>query len=929
MALHHIKKRNGTIAVFDSRKIDHAIAKAFEAVRGKADLEKTKVLSENVVENIETRFGNAIPEVEGVQDLVERVLMENGFFDVAKAYILYRERHRELRQERQKELWDRIDQGKLSVTKRDGSKQTFSHAKLVHSFAQACKGFEGVVDVQQIVRQCEAGLYDGISSKEISQLTVNTAKSYIERDPAFESITARLFLANLYQEAFRGGHSEEELEKAYRSAFVQNVQREVEVGLLAKEMLDFDLEKLSEKIVIERDLLLGYRGLQTLYDRYFLVDRERARRLEAPQMFWMRVAMGLASKEEAKEERAVEFYEVMSALRYVPSTPTLLNTATRFPQLSSCFLTTVEDDLEHVFKTFANNAMLSKWSAGLGNDWTNVRAAGSIVQSSGVEMQGVVPFLRVANDTTIAINRSGKRRGATCAYLETWHFEIEDFLDLRKNTGDERRRTHDMNTANWIPDLFMKRVQDDGEWTLFSPNEVPELHHLYGKAFEEKYCKYEEMARRGEIKLHKTLRAKDLWKKMLTSLYETGHPWIVFKDPCNIRSPQDHVGVVHSSNLCTEITLNTSREEIAVCNLGSVNLSKHVLNGKWNEALLRDTVKTAVRMLDNVIDINFYPIPETKTSNMRHRPIGLGVMGFQDALYAMNVNFDSDEMVELADESMEIIGYYSILASSELAKERGKYESYNGSKWDRNIFPLDSLDLLEKERGVPIEIPRTARLDWNKVRESVKQCGMRNSNCLAIAPTATIANIAGCFPSIEPIYKNIYVKSNMSGEFTVVNHYLVEDLKELGLWNQTMLELVKAHDGNLQNISMIPSALKNKYKETFEIDAEWLVKAAAARGKWIDQSQSLNIFTSTTSGKRLSDIYLYAWKKGLKTTYYLRTLGASSIEKSTVGLQQQKNVVVESPSAPKIAQTIVAGSGETVSEVKACLLDDPTCEACQ
>ncbi|HLC89990.1 MAG TPA: ribonucleoside-diphosphate reductase subunit alpha, partial [Patescibacteria group bacterium] len=668
-----------------------------------------------------------------------------------------------------------------------------------------------------------------------------------------------------------------------------------------------------------------------------------------------RVAMGISLLENKKEEAVKRFYDVISTLRFVPSTPTLFHAGTLHPQLSSCYLTTIEDSLDHIFKCVGDNAQLSKWSGGVANDWTSLRATGALIRGTGVESQGVIPFLKVANDTTVAINRSGRRRGATCAYLETWHMDIEDFLELRKNTGDERRRTHDMNTANWIPDLFMKRVINDDKWTLFSPDEVSDLHHLYGRNFEKRYLYYEEQAGQGKIRLFKTIRAKDLWKKMIVMLFETGHPWMTWKDPSNIRSPQDHVGVVHSSNLCTEITLNTSVNETAVCNLGSVNLVRHIVNKKLDVDLLKETVTIAMRMLDNVIDVNFYPTTEAKNSNLKHRPVGLGVMGFVDALYLMDLKFDSNEAVDFADYCQEVVSYSAILTSSQLAAERGTYQTYHGSKWDRGILPLDTLNLLEEERGEKIPVEQISRLDWSVVREAIKKNGMRHSNCMAIAPTATIANIVGCFPSIEPIYKNVYVKSNMSGEFIVVNNYLVEDLKKLNLWDVPILEAIKARDGNIQEIYTIPALIREKYKEVFDIEPEWLIKAAAYRGKWIDQSQSLNLFTKGNSGKKISDMYQYAWSMGLKTTYYLRSLAATGVEKSTLDLAKQENLstvvrqtqnpssapeiqpepIIEPMSQPILAvagagaTTVMIGSEEVTTNPMLCKIDDPDCEACQ
>ena len=729
----------------------------------------------------------------------------------------------------------------------------------------------------------------------------------------------------------------------------------MEIGRLDPRLLNFDLEAISHYLKPERDDFFLYLGGQTLADRYFLSNPETKQILETPQTFWLRVAMGISLLENKKEEAVKRFYDVISTLRFVPSTPTLFHAGTLHPQLSSCYLTTIEDSLDHIFKCVGDNAQLSKWSGGVANDWTSLRATGALIRGTGVESQGVIPFLKVANDTTVAINRSGRRRGATCAYLETWHMDIEDFLELRKNTGDERRRTHDMNTANWIPDLFMKRVINDDKWTLFSPDEVSDLHHLYGRNFEKRYLYYEEQAGQGKIRLFKTIRAKDLWKKMIVMLFETGHPWMTWKDPSNIRSPQDHVGVVHSSNLCTEITLNTSVNETAVCNLGSVNLVRHIVNKKLDVDLLKETVTIAMRMLDNVIDVNFYPTTEAKNSNLKHRPVGLGVMGFVDALYLMDLKFDSNEAVDFADYCQEVVSYSAILTSSQLAAERGTYQTYHGSKWDRGILPLDTLNLLEEERGEKIPVERISRLDWSVVREAIKKNGMRHSNCMAIAPTATIANIVGCFPSIEPIYKNVYVKSNMSGEFIVVNNYLVEDLKKLNLWDVPILEAIKARDGNIQEIYTIPALIREKYKEVFDIEPEWLIKAAAYRGKWIDQSQSLNLFTKGNSGKKISDMYQYAWSMGLKTTYYLRSLAATGVEKSTLDLAKQENLstvvrqtqnpssapeiqpepIIEPMSQPILAvagagaTTVMIGSEEVTTNPMLCKIDDPDCEACQ
>jgi ribonucleoside-diphosphate reductase alpha chain len=931
-----VRKRDGSIVDFDSVKITAALEKAISAVRGGTVQSELDALTLKVVKELDNTYRGTIADMEGVQDIVEQVLMGSGYYDVAKAYILYRERHAQIRSEKQDEIFQKIEENRLSIIDRDGKKVNFSEQLLRNYIAQACKGYEGVVNVEDILRSVEASLYDNIPTGELSNLVVMTTRGLIEINPIYDVVTARMFLSTMYREVI-GAHIRVEERAAYSEAFVKNMRQGVAIGRLDKAIGEFDLESLSKRLDPIRDEMIPYRGLQTLYDRYFTYDHGAEKHLETPQMFWMRVAMGLAINEPDRNAAAARFYDVLSKLEFVSSTPTLFHSGTAYPQMSSCYLTTVQDDLYDIFKAYSDNAQLSKWSGGLGNDWSNIRATGAFIKSTGVESQGVIPFLKISNDVTVAINRSGKRRGATCAYLEAWHLDVEDFIDLRRNTGDERRRTHDMSTAIWIPDLLLKRVQEDGKWTLFSPHEVPELHHTFGSMFERRYAEYEKMAAEGKLQMHKTVKAKDIWRHMLTQLFETGHPWITFKDPSNIRSPQDHVGVVHNSNLCTEITLNTSKDETAVCNLGSVNMARHVSKGQLDMRKLEETVKTGMRMLDNVIDLNAYPTVEAKNSNMRHRPVGLGIMGFQDALYQLDINFDSEEAVKFADQSMEAIAYYAIMASAELAKEKGSYQTYKGSKWDRGVFPQDTLDILEKERGIKINVPRGGTLDWTPVREAVRNYGMRNSNCMAIAPTATISNIAGCFPSIEPIYNEVYVKSNMSGDFTVVNRYLVEDLKKVGLWSKRMLEEIKNHDGSIQQINSIPTKLKEKYKNAFEIEPEWLIRIAAYRGKWIDQSQSLNIFTATSSGKRLSDIYLYAWAMGLKTTYYLRTLGASGIEKSTVDITKQKTRAEAEPitvASPVVIQKIQPMPEPQVpadvgSEVKACKIEDPDCEACQ
>ncbi|MDP3725427.1 MAG: ribonucleoside-diphosphate reductase subunit alpha [Nanoarchaeota archaeon] len=917
--IEHIKKRDGRIVDFDPVKIERVIEKACAATGVSASSVVIGTITDRAVEDIEARFLGSIPTVEDVQDVVERKIAEHGLFDVSKAYILYRKERERIREEKQKELLEKIEKSEIHVVKRDGTTVLFDVREITEFFLGVCRGYEDRVSLSEIIEEAKKNLYDGISTSDINKAIIMVLRGRIERDPMYSQLSAKLLFNDLYKDIFGVGEFEEGFSDAYRGSFEEAIRKGVRCGRLESRMLAFDFGLLARALCPERDGLLKYLGAQTLYDRYFLRDYEQ-RHLEAPQHFWMRVAMGLSLDEPEREQRAIQFYNVMSGLYYVPSTPTLFHAGTKHPQMSSCFLTTVEDDLHHIFKCVGDNAQLSKWSGGVANDWSNLRGTGAMIKSTNVGSQGVIPFLKIVDATTAAINRSGKRRGATAVYLETWHYDIESFLELRKNTGDDRRRTHDTNTANWIPDLFMERVRDDNEWTLFSPDEAPDLHHMYGKAFKARYEEYEQMADQGKVKLWKRMRARDLWRKMLTQLYETGHPWITFKDACNIRSPQDHAGVIHSSNLCTEITLNTSRDETAVCNLGSVNLSSHIRGKMLDREELARTVRVAVRMLDNVIDPNFYPTSEAKHSNLRHRPIGLGVMGFQDALYLMDMRFDSEEAVLFSDEFMEFISYHAILASSELAKERGTYKTYSGSKWDRGIFPNDTVKLLEEERGFSTHLDLRERMDWTPVREHVRKYGMRNSNCMAIAPTATNANINGCVPSIEPIYKNVYTKSNFSGEFTVINEYLVLDLKALGLWDQSMLERVKYYDGSVQAIEEIPEAVRARHKEVFEIDSLWLLKHAAYRGKWIDQSQSLNIFTNTKSGKALSDVYMSAWKMGLKTTYYLRTLAASGIEKSTLDISKKYEETPSREKAPLEAQAVFSPGAQVIGEV---------CESCE
>ena len=799
------------------------------------------------------------------------------------------------------------------ITKRGGTQELFDHEKIMRMLNRVSRDITEqnlVIDLYQEV--CNM-LFEGMSTNDVEKCCILAAASFIERDPCYDKIAVRLLLQQITREVVGNSKHIEKNSAFYQKALETFITNCVRDGFLERRMLDYPLAELAKKIEAQRDELWTYMGLHTLHQRYLL--RHNGVCKELPQIFWLRVAMGLALDESDAAARAAEFYDAMSTFRYVPSTPTLFHSGFPVAQLSSCYLTTVHDDLTHIFKCLGDNAQLSKWAGGIGTDWTNIRGTGSFIRGIKATSQGVVPYLKIANDIVVAITRSGIRRGGKCAYLEVWHLDIEDFLDLRRNTGDDRRRTHDMNTASWIPDLFMKRINNNETWTLFSPDEVPDLHNLYGKEFEQRYAFYENKAKQGGITQFREMPAKELWRKMLTRLFETGHPWITFKDPCNIRSPQDHVGVVHSSNLCTEITLNTSAEETAVCNLGSINLGNHInAQGELDLDALRATVTSAIRMLDNVIDLNFYPTQEAKESNVRHRPIGLGLMGFQDALFKKNIAFSDLAAYEFADVSMEYISYFTISASMNLARERGAYSTFAGSKWDRGIFPLDTIDLLEQERGLPIDVSRTSRLDWDKLKQEVKKHGMRNSNTMAIAPTATISTISDCYPSIEPIYRNIYVKANVSGEFTITNKYLVEDLKKLRLWNSSVRDQLKYYDGDVSLISTIPDELKKKYQTAFQIEPEWLIDITAVRGKWIDQSQSHNVFMQGVSGKRLDRVYRRAWETGLKTTYYLRSLGATQIEKSTLNAQEfgftQKRTY------------------EKITEQAACNFDT-SCESCQ
>ena len=821
--------------------------------------------------------------IRSIQDLIETALLKHGYFAVAKHYILERYVQGEQPATPAQSI-AASDHEQYEITAADGSTRYLNKKDLEKKVRFACRDLPSV-DADEVLHETVKNFYPGIKSFEIDTALIMAARVKIEKDPAYAKVAARFLLDITYREAIDTSFTDKHLKEIHHKKFVQYIKFGIQQGRLNDKLLSFDLDYLASQMDLARDDLFEYIGLQTLYDRYFIHHEKR--RIETPQYFWMRVAMGLAWNESDKNRRAVEFYHTLSQFHFVSSTPTLFNAGTTHPQLSSCYLSTIMDDLHHIFKVISDDAQLSKWAGGIGNDWTNVRATGSRIRGTNGESQGIIPFLKVANDTAVAVNQGGKRKGAMCAYLETWHLDIEDFLELRKNTGDERRRTHDMNTANWIPDLFMQRVEQNGMWTLFSPLDTPDLHDLYGKAFEKRYVEYEKLAEEGKISLHKKVEATTLWRKMLSMLFETGHPWITFKDPSNIRSPQDHCGVVHSSNLCTEILLNTSKEETAVCNLGSINLLNHVKNGQLDAKKLEKTVSTAIRMLDNVIDINFYPTAEAHDSNIKHRPIGLGIMGFQDALYALKISYASHEAVEFADESMEMISYFAILASSQLAKEKGVYSSYRGSKWERQLLPIDTIALLESERGEPVDIDRNCRMDWSIVRQHIKEHGMRNSNTMAIAPTATIANIAGVTSSIEPTYKNLYVKSNLSGEFTIPNTALIQQLKEVNLWDADMLDDLKYYDGSILEIERIPDAIKKIFLTAFEIDPEWIIAAAAKRQKWIDMGQSLNLYLGEPSGKKLHKMYMEAWKKGLKTTYYLRSLAATQVEKSTMDINKR------------------------------------------
>jgi len=923
-------KRNGTVVPYDDSKITVAITKAFLAVEGGTAAASSRI-HETVAQltaMVSSTFKRRMPtggtvHIEEIQDQVELALMRSGEQKIARAYVLYRDERSRARDAEQKTT--PRAQTSLTVIADDGTRRPLNLARLEALVSNACEGLEGV-DAALIVEETLKNLYDGVKESDINTTMVMCARVMIEQEPGYTHVTARLLMDHLRSEAldFLGiasSATQGEMSLHYPKALGAYIKKGIELELLAPELANFDLARLGAALKPERDFQFTYLGLQTLYDRYFIHSNDI--RFELPQVFFMRVAMGLAIQEKDREGRAIEFYNLMSRFDYMASTPTLFNAGTLRPQLSSCYLTTVPDDLSGIFGAIHDNAMLSKWAGGLGNDWTPVRALGTYIKGTNGKSQGVVPFLKVANDTAVAVNQGGKRKGAVCAYLETWHLDIEEFVELRKNTGDDRRRTHDMNTANWVPDLFMKRVFDDAEWTLFSPADAPDLHDLYGSAFEKRYTEYEAMTRNGTLPLFKRVRAQDLWRKMLSMLFETGHPWITFKDVCNLRSPQQHVGVVHSSNLCTEITLNTSAEEIAVCNLGSINLVNHVTAAGLDVAKLKGTVKTALRMLDNVIDINYYAVPQARKSNLRHRPVGMGIMGFQDALYIQKIAYSSNAAVEFADTSMEAISYYAIEASSELAVERGTYSTYEGSLWSKGILPIDSVKLIAEHRGANyVEVDMSSTMDWNALRTRVQTQGMRNSNVMAIAPTATISNICGVAQSIEPTYQNLYVKSNLSGEFTVVNPYLVNELKARGLWDNVMVNDLKYYDGSMQKLDRVPADLKALFATAFEIEPRWLVDAASRRQKWIDQAQSLNLYINQASGKKLDVTYRMAWYRGLKTTYYLRAMGATAAEKSTISdgaLNAVKATMSEIVEAAPVAAPIPL----------ACSIDNPDCEACQ
>jgi len=925
---YQIIRRNGAVVSFEPSKIAIAMMKAFLAVHGTQGAASASVretvdaLTHMVVRALQrSRPAGGTFHIEDVQDQVELGLMRSGHHEVARAYVLYRER----RTQERKLAQPQAPASPVLHVLEGGQRVVLNLDHVNGLIASACAGLGADIQPQPIISATLRNLYDGVPMDEVYKASILAARTLIEKDPDYTYATARLLLHTIRREVLNAEVSQEEMAQRYPDYFADFIHKGVRNELLDERLQQFDLQRLGAALKPARDLRFDYLGLQTLYDRYFLHVRKQ--RIELPQAFFMRVAMGLSLQEIDREARAIEFYEVLSSFDFMSSTPTLFNSGTLRPQLSSCYLTTVPDDLDGIYESIKENALLSKFAGGLGNDWTRVRALGSHIKGTNGESQGVVPFLKVVNDTAVAVNQGGKRKGAVCTYLETWHLDIEEFLELRKNTGDDRRRTHDMNTANWIPDLFMRRVMEKGSWTLFSPSNVPDLHDKFGHAFEAAYVAYEEKAARGEIKPARTVQATDLWRKMLNMLFETGHPWVTFKDACNVRSPQQHVGVVHSSNLCTEITLNTSDSETAVCNLGSVNLLQHIKDGALDQEKLKRTITTAMRMLDNVIDINYYAVRKARDSNLRHRPVGLGIMSFQDCLYSLRIPYASQAAVDFADQSMEAVCYHAYWASTELARERGSYSSYRGSLWSQGILPLDTLELLAKQRGGYIEVDRSSTLDWDGLRQKIAKDGMRNSNCVAIAPTATISNIVGVDASIEPSFGNLSVKSNLSGEFTVINGYLVHDLKRLGLWDDVMVMDLKHFDGSLAPIDRVPQEVKALYATAFEIEPVWLVEAAARRQKWIDQAQSLNIYMAGASGKTLDETYKLAWLRGLKTTYYLRTVGATHAEKST-GRAGQMNSVSSGQTAAEISAATTQAS-TPATDIKFCAIDDPGCEACQ
>ena len=921
-------KRNGSVVSYDAEKIAIAITKAFLAVEGGAAAASTRIHNEvnQLANSVTATFSRRMPSggtlhIEEIQDQVELELMRSGEQKVARAYVLYREERKQLRNK--EEPQETKDKEGVKIVLENGEEDNLDMNRLEEMVKEACEGLEDT-NPQLILEEANKNLYDGVSEEDARTSLVMTSRTLVEQEPNYTYVTARILLDNIRTESLtylgmQKQATQKEMESLYPEALRNFLAKGVENEILNPELLEMDVEKLGQAIISSRDNDFTYLGLQTLYDRYFIHHDEV--RYELPQVVFMRVSMGLALREDQREERAIEFYNLLSSFDYMSSTPTLFNSGTKHSQLSSCYLTTVPDDLHGIYGAIQDNAMLSKWAGGLGNDWTPVRGLGSQIKGTNGKSQGVVPFLKVVNDTAVAVNQGGKRKGAVCSYLETWHVDIEEFVELRKNTGDDRRRTHDMNTANWVPDLFLKRVSEDKQWTLFTPSDTPDLHDLYGLDFEKRYEEYEAKIETGEIEFYKKVEAKELWKKMLSMVFETGHPWITFKDVCNLRSPQQHIGVVHSSNLCTEITLNTSQDEIAVCNLGSVNLTHHIKDGEMDGEKLERTITTAIRMLDNVIDINYYAVKAAETSNMKHRPIGIGIMGFQDALYMLKTPYASEEAVEFADRSMEMVSYYAIKASSDLAKERGTYKSYEGSLWSQGVLPIDSIDMLKESRGENyLDLDESSTMDWDKLRETVKKQGMRNSNVMAIAPTATIANITGVSQSIEPTYQNLYVKSNLSGEFTVTNIPMVKTLKSLGLWDSVMINDLKYYDGSVKEISRIPEDVKKLYATSFDIEPRWLIDAASRRQKWIDQSQSLNLYIDEPNGKKLDIMYRMAWLRGLKTTYYLRSRSATTAEKSTIATGELNAVsATAQPEAPQPATTAPS----------ACSVLDPDCDACQ